>query len=110
MEIFIVGAGAHGRVVLDILRDCGDVRPIQFADDNESLWVLGFFPVWILGVVDYQGSRLVGLRRVVWPTSAAVIHALDEIFKEHGKPVRILTDNGSILRSAEFEDFLAEQN
>jgi sugar O-acyltransferase (sialic acid O-acetyltransferase NeuD family) len=38
MEIFIVGAGAHGRVVLDILRDCGDVRPIQFADDNESLW------------------------------------------------------------------------
>jgi len=72
--------------------------------------LLGFFPVWILGVVDYQGSRLVGLQRLVWPTSAAVIRALDEIFRQHGKPVRILTDNGSILRSAEFEAFLAEHN
>jgi sugar O-acyltransferase (sialic acid O-acetyltransferase NeuD family) len=38
MDIFIVGAGAHGRVVLDILRDCGDDLSIQFADDNKSLW------------------------------------------------------------------------
>jgi sugar O-acyltransferase (sialic acid O-acetyltransferase NeuD family) len=38
MEIFIVGAGAHGRVVLDILRDRADGQSVQFADDNESLW------------------------------------------------------------------------
>jgi len=78
--------------------------------DLTLVWLLGFFPVWILGVVDYQGSRLVGLRRLVWPTSAAVICALDEIFRQHGKPVRILTDNGSILRSLEVEAFLAEHN
>jgi len=94
-------------------------RPRSIKVDNPRLlwgldltlvWLLGFFPVWILGVVDYQGSRLVGLRRLVWPTSAAVICALDEIFRQHGKPVRILTDNGSILRSLEFEAFLAEHN
>jgi sugar O-acyltransferase (sialic acid O-acetyltransferase NeuD family) len=37
MEIFIVGAGAHGRVVLDILRDAGQHEFIQFADDNPRL-------------------------------------------------------------------------
>jgi len=37
MEIFIVGAGAHGRVVLDILRDSGQYESIRFADDNVKL-------------------------------------------------------------------------
>jgi sugar O-acyltransferase (sialic acid O-acetyltransferase NeuD family) len=37
MEIFIVGAGAHGRVVLDILRDAGE-ESIRFADDGQQLW------------------------------------------------------------------------
>jgi len=37
MEIFIVGAGANGRVVLDILRDAGQYESIQFADDNPQL-------------------------------------------------------------------------
>jgi len=36
MEILIVGAGAHGRVVLDILRDAGE-ESIRFADDNPQL-------------------------------------------------------------------------
>ena len=77
--------------------------------DLTLAWLLGFFPVWIVGVVDYHGSRLVGFRRVVWPTSAAVIQALDEIFQQHGKPVRLLADNAPILCSAAFEDFLAER-
>jgi putative transposase len=77
--------------------------------DLTLVWLLGFFPVWILGVVDYQGSRLVGLRRLVWPTSAAVIRVLDDLFKEHGKPARVLTDNAPILRSLAFEAFLAER-
>jgi transposase InsO family protein len=77
--------------------------------DLTLVWLLGFFPVWILGVVDYQGSRLLGLRRVAWPTSAGVIRALDEIFQQHGKPVRLLTDNAPILCSAAFEGFLVGQ-
>jgi putative transposase len=77
--------------------------------DLTLVWLLGFVPVWIVGVVDYHGSRLVGLRRVVWPTSAAVIRVLDEAFQQHGKPVRLLTDNAPILRSEAFEGFLAGQ-
>jgi putative transposase len=65
--------------------------------------------VWILGVVDYQGSRLLGLRRLAWPTSAAVIAVLDDVFRHHGKPVRLLTDNAPILRSEAFESFLVER-
>jgi transposase InsO family protein len=86
-----------------------DSSRVLWGLDLTLAWLLGFFPVWILGVVDYHGSRLVGLRRVVWPTSAAVIHVLDEIFQQHGKPTRILTDNASILCSAAFEAFLADR-
>jgi putative transposase len=38
-----------------------------------------------------------------------VIRALDEIFQQHGKPVRMLTDNAPILCSATFEGFLVGQ-
>ena len=87
-----------------------DSSRILWGLDLTLVWLLGFFPVWILGVVDYHGSHLVGLRRVAWPTSAAVIRLLDEIFKQHGKPVRILTDNAPILCSARFEAFLAQRD
>ena len=86
-----------------------DASRVLWGLDLTLVWVLGFFPVWILGVVDYQGSRLVGLRRLAWPTSAVVILVLDDLFQQHGKPVRILTDNAPILRSEAFEVFLAER-
>ena len=78
--------------------------------DLTLVWLLGFIPVWILGVVDYHGSRLVCLRRLAWPTSAAIIRVLDGFFREQGKPVRLLTDNGSNLCSEVFEKFLAANN
>jgi transposase InsO family protein len=78
--------------------------------DLTLIWLLGFIPVWILGVVDYHGSRLVVLQRLPWPTTAAVTRVLDEAFRRHGVPVRMLTDNGPILRSDAFETFLAEHN
>ena len=86
-----------------------DSSRVLWGLDLTLIWLLGFFPVWILGVVDYQGSRLVGLRRVIWPTSGAVIRVLDEIFQQHGKPIRLLTDNAPILCSDVFEAFLAER-
>ena len=53
----------------------------------------GVWPVWLLGVVDYHGSRLLALRPV--PRSAAsVVEVLRALFDEHGVPARLLSDNG----------------
>ena len=74
--------------------------------DLTLVWLLGFIPVWILGVVDYHGSRLMALQRLRWPSTAALTLALDEAFRRHGTPMRILTDNAPIFRSEAFEMFL----
>lgn len=37
MDVIIIGAGGHGKVVLDILRASGQHRPIGFLDADESL-------------------------------------------------------------------------
>jgi sugar O-acyltransferase (sialic acid O-acetyltransferase NeuD family) len=37
MDVLIIGAGGHGRVVLDILRAQGQYRPIGFLDADPSL-------------------------------------------------------------------------
>ncbi len=37
-EIAIIGAGGHGRVVLDIIRSAGQYKPIGFIDNNSQLW------------------------------------------------------------------------
>jgi UDP-perosamine 4-acetyltransferase len=36
-EVVIIGAGGHGKVVLDILRADGRFRPVGFVDNNPSL-------------------------------------------------------------------------
>ncbi|MHB8420134.1 MAG: integrase core domain-containing protein [Myxococcales bacterium] len=74
--------------------------------DLTLVYLLGFFPVWLLGIVDYHGSRLVTLERCL-PTTAAVTAALQRTFAEHGMPHRILSDNGPQFTSLDFELFLA---
>jgi UDP-perosamine 4-acetyltransferase len=37
MDVIIIGAGGHGRVVLDILRAAGGVKPIGFIDADPQL-------------------------------------------------------------------------
>src|SRR5690349_16668271 len=37
MDIVIIGAGGHGKVVLDVLRAAGKDRPIAFIDADTSL-------------------------------------------------------------------------
>lgn len=76
--------------------------------DLTLVWLLGFIPVWILGVVDYHGGRVIELQRVRWPTSLAVMRLLADTFKAHGPPARLLTDNASIFRSEMFEDFRSQ--
>lgn len=76
-------------------------RPRQlWGIDLTLVWVLGFFPVWLLGVVDYHGSRLMVLERLTTPTAAHVVSALERAFDLHGRPERILTDNGGVFRSS----------
>ncbi len=74
--------------------------------DLTLVWILGVFPVWLLGVVDYHGSRLLLLQPVA-PTSASVVAQLSALFLEVGVPSRILTDNGSQFAAHELEQFLA---
>ncbi len=52
-KVIIIGAGGHGRVVLDIIRAAGKYEPLGFIDSNSELWgkyvdgieVLGDFSV-----------------------------------------------------------------
>ena len=37
MNMIIVGAGGHGRVVLDILRQANENKPVGFLDNNTEL-------------------------------------------------------------------------
>jgi putative transposase len=71
--------------------------------DLTLLWVLGFWPVWVLGVVDYFGSRLVAFERVAWPTAVECVRVLSCAIERYGAPERVLTDNGSVFTSDAFE-------
>ena len=75
--------------------------------DLTLVWILGIFPAWVLGIVDYHGSRLVAFERVAWPTCAAVVRVLDDAVRKHGAPERILTDRGGVFRAEDFEGALA---
>ncbi|MHB1845611.1 MAG: integrase core domain-containing protein [Deltaproteobacteria bacterium] len=75
--------------------------------DLTLVHLLGFFPVWLLGVVDYHGSRLMALERCV-PTTAGVCRALERVFADQGVPHRLLSDNGPQFTSLDFELFLAK--
>ena len=76
-------------------------KPLElWGMDLTLVWVCGFLPLWILGVVDYHGSRLVALQVVPWPTAAAVVDVLERTVA-NGAPARIITDRGAVFRSAE---------
>jgi len=83
-------------------------RPGQlWGVDLTLLWVLGFWPVWVLGAVDYCGSRVVVFERVAWPTSAQVVRALESAMDELGAPARLLSDRGAVFTSAAFDAMCA---
>ena len=69
--------------------------------------MLGFFPVWVLGVVDYHGSRVVALEPIVWPSALEIVRVMSSAFAKCGIPERVLTDRGSVFRSELFESMLA---
>jgi len=76
--------------------------------DINTIFILGFIPIAVLGIVDYHGSRLLaftplGLRA----SSAQIVAVVERTFRDHGFPKRILTDNGSNFCSTLVDDFLA---
>jgi transposase InsO family protein len=71
------------------------------------VWLLGIFPVWLLGIVDYHGSRLVALERLRWPTTANIVAAFKDAFDREGVPDRLLTDRDPLFRAGTFQMFLA---
>jgi len=75
--------------------------------DLTLLWVLGFWPVWVLGIVDYCGSKLVAFERVAWPTSERVVRVVERAMDNHGSPRRLLSDRGGVFTSAVFEAMCA---
>ena len=74
--------------------------------DLTIVWVLGFIPAWILGIVDYHGTRLLAFERLRWPTSAHVARVLDTVVRDHGPPDRLLTDRAPVFRAATVEAVL----
>jgi transposase InsO family protein len=69
------------------------------------LWVLGFWPVWVVGAVDYFGSRVVAFERIPSPNAREVVRVLEAAMQAHGVAERLLTDRGSIVTSDLFEAF-----
>ncbi len=69
--------------------------------------MLGVFPVWLLGIVDYHGSRLMALEPLKWPTSAEIARVLESTIARFGAPHRLLTDNGSNLLAPPVAEVLA---
>ena len=58
----------------------------------------------ILILVDTH-SKWIEIKSVTNPTSAATIEHLHSIFATHGLPEMLVSDNGSVFTSSEFEDF-----
>jgi len=52
MDVIIIGAGGHGRVVLDILRTAGDHNPVGFLDADPSLIGEQIFGLSVLGTLE----------------------------------------------------------
>ncbi|HVV53270.1 MAG TPA: integrase core domain-containing protein [Polyangia bacterium] len=70
--------------------------------DLTTVCVLGIFPIWILGVVDYHGSRVMAFERIPTGSAAHVTRVLERLFA-NGPPKRILTDRAPTFGTIEFQ-------
>ena len=79
--------------------------------DTTLVWVLGFIPVGLLGIVDYHGSRLVAFERTsLWPSAKRIAHLIEKTIAEHGAPARLLTDRAPVFASPPIRAVLAEHS
>ncbi len=73
--------------------------------DFTLVFLFGVWPVWLLGVIDYHGSRLLLLEPAPH-TGAAVVEALGRLFEKYGVPDRLLSDNGTEFVNEDVDPFL----
>ena len=65
MDVVILGAGGHGRVVLDILRSSGKYQPVAFLDANETLANCEIAGLAVLGSVNQLPRLAQKIRRAI---------------------------------------------
>jgi UDP-perosamine 4-acetyltransferase len=56
MDVLLLGAGGHGKVVLDILRAAGEYNPVGFVDADPALAGTSVGGVPVLGAVNLLGK------------------------------------------------------
>lgn len=73
-----------------------------WAIDVSLVWRAGYFPLWVVAVLDHHGSYLVQLQPIAWPSGPRVAQVLRQALAGTAAPLRILTDRGSEFRSQAF--------
>jgi transposase InsO family protein len=78
-----------------------------------SVWAMDFVEQlgglsWVFSVRDLASRQQLLWRSVPSPSAEVVIAALRELFREHGPPLVLKSDNGSGFIAAAMLDFLAE--
>ncbi len=68
--------------------------------------LLGFIPIYLCIILDDYSRAILGFSVGFFPTVQWVISCLKEAIERYGRPLSILTDNGSCFQK-QFEVFLA---
>ncbi|MFH1419945.1 MAG: acetyltransferase [Planctomycetota bacterium] len=86
MDVTILGAGGHGRVVLDILRQADTYKPVGFLDNNKALHGRRVDGLPVLGGLE----RLADLRQrgisgaIIAIGDNGVRRAMADVIEQHG--------------------------
>ncbi len=102
MEVLIMGAGGHGRVVLDILRQTKTYRPIAFIDNDSRLHGRHIDGLPVLGDVSQLGDlRRRGIcRAIVAIGDNGVRRWMAEAMRGHGfEPINAVHPSAQIAQS-----------
>jgi sugar O-acyltransferase (sialic acid O-acetyltransferase NeuD family) len=83
MKALIVGAGAQGRVILDILRASNEHECIEFVDENQALWGTAVNGALVRGNVE-QALRAPGVAFILALGNPKVRLALSQRIEECG--------------------------
>jgi transposase InsO family protein len=78
--------------------------------DLTTVWVLGIFPVCLMGIIDYHGSRLVAFERISGGSALHMTAVLERVFAAVGAPRRLLTDRVPAFGTTEFQACVGGHN
>ena len=108
----IVRAISRNRKLLERLLDrkprtISTQRPRElWGIDITEVRVFLVFHIHVLGIIDYFGSKLICLQPLKSLKPESIISILENLFIQHGKPERFISDRGSAFTSKLFREFL----